>query len=604
MDDVQESPWRRGLRRLLPVVVAVGVALTAPAIASADQTPPPGDGQSSGHRREGSYEGQHRDPDSRRLWPFGSAGKHRDAGIFKEPYRGKHVKRGVVVKFRDKATGEVLKRWVPFDSSMSDKEINQVIRCMVKCLGKKLLDSKTLDPAQGVKASTIAQWLYECGLSCYEEHRQRKAKGDGDDDGDTGGTPAKSGPKGPKSPSTGTAVTPKHAKPSKGAKTKNVVPGVKTVPPGTKAVKPETGAKAVVPKTGTTAVVPKTGAKTGTTAVAPKVGRVAPFVGPKSPVPLGVRGGRSGLTSAVVGENSSLLVRGYLDAKHQEWYRKALQDEKLRKRIIADYQDLKDNNHFEDWKRAFDGSKEFASGTTRAIAPDLIKYQKSLDEARKVAKKSNADPLYQQARRECGGYDTCVQDRVKKLRDKSAKGVAKAERNAKKSNADPLYQQARRECGGYDTCVQDRVKKLRDKSAKGVAKAERNAKKSNADPLYQQARRECGGYDTCVQDRVKKLRQQAAAPKKTTTGAKNATPKKTTPKKTTTKPKQTTAKVDPAVAKKQYEEANRVCGGYDTCVKDRLAKVRGTGAKATTPAKKTETKKTGKTKTKTTKTKK
>ncbi|MET9657195.1 hypothetical protein [Streptomyces sp. NPDC006510] len=30
------------------------------------------------------------------------------------------------------------------------------------------------------------------------------------------------------------------------------------------------------------------------------------------------------------------------------------------------------------------------------------------------------------------------------------------------SDADPLYQQARTECGGYDTCVTDRVAKLRD----------------------------------------------------------------------------------------------------------------------------------------------
>ncbi|MFD8864304.1 hypothetical protein ACFV1F_07915 [Streptomyces sp. NPDC059590] len=42
--------------------------------------------------------------------------------------------------------------------------------------------------------------------------------------------------------------------------------------------------------------------------------------------------------------------------------------------------------------------------------PQLIEPQKA------VADKSNVDPLYQQARVECGGYDTCVTDRVAKLR--------------------------------------------------------------------------------------------------------------------------------------------------------------------------------------------
>ncbi|MGW1847878.1 hypothetical protein [Streptomyces sp. NPDC001966] len=39
----------------------------------------------------------------------------------------------------------------------------------------------------------------------------------------------------------------------------------------------------------------------------------------------------------------------------------------------------------------------------------------ALATAKEVADESNADPLYQQAR--AGGYDTCVTDRVAKLRD-------------------------------------------------------------------------------------------------------------------------------------------------------------------------------------------
>ncbi|SCF67643.1 hypothetical protein, partial [Streptomyces sp. Ncost-T10-10d] len=82
-----------------------------------------------------------------------------------------------------------------------------------------------------------------------------------------------------------------------------------------------------------------------------------------------------------------------------------------------------------------------------------------------------------------------------------------------RSNADPLYQQARTECGGYDTCVTERTHKLRKQNAKAIAQSTKKAHRSNADPLYQQARTECGGYDTCVTERTHKLRAQ----KKTTT---------------------------------------------------------------------------------------
>ncbi|WP_323180833.1 hypothetical protein [Streptomyces atratus] len=38
--------------------------------------------------------------------------------------------------------------------------------------------------------------------------------------------------------------------------------------------------------------------------------------------------------------------------------------------------------------------------------------------------------------------------------------------SADKSNKDPPYQQAQRECGGYDTCVTERTRKLREQNAK------------------------------------------------------------------------------------------------------------------------------------------
>ncbi|MFD8381732.1 hypothetical protein ACFV2X_24905, partial [Streptomyces sp. NPDC059679] len=169
---------------------------------------------------------------------------------------------------------------------------------------------------------------------------------------------------------------------------------------------------------------------------------------------------------------------------------------------------------------------------------------KAIAESTKKAKESNADPLYQQARTECGGYDTCVTERTNKLRKQNAKAIAESTKKAKESNADPLYQQARTECGGYDTCVTERTNKLRaqkkatttksdqlrttdvhkittaktgqtnqrkTQTAKAIEESTKKAKKSNADPLYRQARTECGGYDTCVTERTNKLRAQKKA---------------------------------------------------------------------------------------------
>ncbi|MEV6227666.1 hypothetical protein AB0L88_07225 [Saccharopolyspora shandongensis] len=55
-------------------------------------------------------------------------------------------------------------------------------------------------------------------------------------------------------------------------------------------------------------------------------------------------------------------------------------------------------------------------------------------------------------------------DRTTRLRQQKRsndRAVADATKQARRSANDPLYQQAQRECGGYDTCVQSRVKKLR-----------------------------------------------------------------------------------------------------------------------------------------------
>ncbi|MEU1665164.1 hypothetical protein ABZ547_16345, partial [Streptomyces sparsogenes] len=120
------------------------------------------------------------------------------------------------------------------------------------------------------------------------------------------------------------------------------------------------------------------------------------------------------------------------------------------------------------------------------------------------AKESNADPLYQQARKECGGYDTCVTDRVAKLR-------------AQKKAATGRSDQPRATDVHKTTTAKTSQAKQRTQNARAIAESTKRAKKSNADPLYQQARTECGGYDTCVTDRVAKLRAQKKATSATPT---------------------------------------------------------------------------------------
>ena len=141
-------------------------------------------------------------------------------------------------------------------------------------------------------------------------------------------------------------------------------------------------------------------------------------------------------------------------------FTKALDDPDLRKRLIDEYREFESSNPVEQLGRPFTG-KEFTPGQLYDSGPRLVEVQKTLEEVTAKADRSNADPLYQQARRECGGYDTCVTERTNKLRQQNAKAITESTKKAKQSNADPLYQQARQERGGYDTCVTERTSKLR-----------------------------------------------------------------------------------------------------------------------------------------------
>ncbi|MFF3787636.1 hypothetical protein [Streptomyces sp. NPDC001933] len=121
--------------------------------------------------------------------------------------------------------------------------------------------------------------------------------------------------------------------------------------------------------------------------------------------------------AGVIADGISQDYAAHLDRRNQQLLEQARKDPALAKRIIDDYNEIKDNNEIEVLFRGFDTSKGFTQDATRQVAPELIKSQKAIDTAKAVADKSNADPFYQQARTECGGYDTCVTDRVAKLRD-------------------------------------------------------------------------------------------------------------------------------------------------------------------------------------------
>ncbi|MCX5166304.1 hypothetical protein OOK39_45570 [Streptomyces sp. NBC_00264] len=403
------------------------------------------------------------------------------------------------------------------------------------------------------------------------EAEHRRLQGPPDDDSDTGGT--RTTPRDPKQPPKGPGST--------NPTTTSTTP---TTSKGTKSTT-VTGPTATVKGTKSTTV-------TGPT-ITPKGAKGTTVTGPTITPKTGFRGstGMADAIAGVIADGISQDYAAHLDRRNQQLLEQARKDPTLAKRIIDDYNEIKDNNEIEVLFRAFDTSKGFTQGATREVGPELIKSQKALDTAKAVADKSNADPLYQQARTECGGYDTCVTERTDKLRKQNAKAVAESTKKAKKSNADPLYQQARTECGGYDTCVTDRTDKLRKQNAKAVAESTKKAKKSNADPLYQQARTECGGYDTCVTDRVAKLRAQKKAATATTTQPRTTEAHKTTTAKTgqTNEHKTQNAKAVAESTKKAkksnadplYQQARTECGGYDTCVTDRVAKLRAEKKKTT-----------------------
>ncbi|MGP8297962.1 hypothetical protein ACTPOK_08430 [Streptomyces inhibens] len=314
----------------------------------------------------------------------------------------------------------------------------------------------------------------------HSEQERKQLQGRRDDGGDTDGTrPAKRGPKTPtQGPGTTSAKTPKTPAIS------STTPSPKTAISGTK----------IPPKAPTiTTLKPQT----------------LP-VGPRMKLP-GLGNIRGAMVAQTLGD---LLGQAYMDQKSQEHRKlldKAMNDPALRKRIINEYKEFERQNPVEQLGRPFKG-KEFTPGELYDNGSKLVEVQKTLDRVKAKADRSNADPLYRQARRECGGYDTCVTTRTRQLRNQNAKDIAASTRKARKSNADPLYQQARQECGGYDTCVTARTRKLRQQAkdnAKDIAESTKRARKSNADPLYQQARQECGGYDTCVTARTRQLRQQA-----------------------------------------------------------------------------------------------
>jgi len=211
---------------------------------------------------------------------------------------------------------------------------------------------------------------------------------------------------------------------------------------------------------------PPKGPSTGGTNL-PKRSVVSSLKPPKFGVkiPRWGRGRGTGIPE-MLGELAGQAYSEHVEREHEQLLKKALADDTLRKRIIDDYHQIQNDNTFETFSRAFDTSKGFTQGATRDIGAKLIEHQKKLDTTKAAAEKSNKDPLYQRARKECGGYDTCVTERTRKLREQNAKAVAESTKKAEASNKDPLYLQARKECGGYDTCVTERTRQLREQNAK------------------------------------------------------------------------------------------------------------------------------------------
>ncbi|MGW6605087.1 hypothetical protein [Streptomyces sp. NPDC055036] len=131
-----------------------------------------------------------------------------------------------------------------------------------------------------------------------------------------------------------------------------------------------------------------------------------------------------GAGSQAAGELLGQAYAEWQNRQHQELLEKARQDPALRARIIDEYRAFRDSNPVKNIARAFTGP-ELSPGALYAAGPTLTELQQILDTTSAKAADSNADPLYQQARTKCGGYDTCVTDRVAKLRAQKKATTAK-----------------------------------------------------------------------------------------------------------------------------------------------------------------------------------
>ncbi|MFF3735332.1 hypothetical protein ACFYXM_34965, partial [Streptomyces sp. NPDC002476] len=171
---------------------------------------------------------------------------------------------------------------------------------------------------------------------------------------------------------------------------------------------------------------PPKGPSTGGTKM-PKESVVSSLKPPKFnlKIPRWGRGRGTGMAE-MIGELAGEVYSEGVESGHEQLLKKALADDDLRKLIIDDFHQIKDHNPFETLGRAFDTSKGFTQGATRAIGPKLIEHQKKLDATKAAAEKSSKHPLYLRARKECGGYDTCVTERTRKLREQNAKAIAKS----------------------------------------------------------------------------------------------------------------------------------------------------------------------------------